>query len=260
MGRRSFTPLVSNRAHRDDDLDAFYHRARQAAAWQPVELDWSNVGSLDEKAQETAWILASQSVGTEQVGLLVAAKMLAEVDDYDARAILALQVSDEAKHSDVFEQYAARVGGQPAQYSDAVDDLDNSMSELERSDSTGLYFVHTFLECLALDEFNYLQAAFPNNTLGQIYQRVARDEARHVAFGLRFLRRLWQRESRDESTSGQQLRHYLELAKAIGGINDGTIQGLSRLSQHSAASIEHDLEAKARARLEYLTGITSSYE
>ena len=255
MTQRVFTPLQPRRAERRGGLEAFYTRSREAASWLPADLDWNAVGDLGKTRTEVAWILASQSIGTEQVGLLVAAKMLAEVDDYDARAILALQVADEAKHSDLFERYVRAVGGEPAGFSESVEDLDISMSKLQEEDSVGLYFVHTFLECLALDEFGYLQAAFPHDILGEIYRRVARDEARHVAFGLIFLRD-WAGQS--GAVDKAKIDLYLDLAKRIGGINEQTISGLSSLSGAPADSIREDLESKALARMRYLQGTTTS--
>jgi hypothetical protein len=239
--------------HPPADLHAFYQRSRVAAAWHPErDLDWSSVGDIPEELSETAWHLASQSVATEQIGLLVAAELLATVDDYDARCNLSLQVADEAKHSDVFETFARTLGGTVGPPADFLGPLDDGLSE--RAGSVGLFFVHTFLECAALDEFWFLQQAFAGTVLGAIYARVARDEARHVAFGMLYLSALTARQP--ELIPADGIVEYARTAFRLGGIDESTVAGLASLSGYPPERIRSTLERRTARRLGYLTRTT----
>ncbi|UFJ43000.1 hypothetical protein LOK74_11120 [Brevibacillus humidisoli] len=76
---------------------------------------------MSKDQEELAWKMASQSVSTEEIGLLISARLLQEAEDAPTRLCLATAVSDEAKHCEVFARFSISCGGfieKPAQYAD----------------------------------------------------------------------------------------------------------------------------------------------
>ncbi|MBV9822537.1 MAG: hypothetical protein JO144_09890, partial [Actinobacteria bacterium] len=117
-----------------------------------------------------------------------------------------------------------------------------------------LFFLHTFLECAALDEFWFLQQAFAGSLLGSIYARVARDEARHVAFGMLYLSALAARQP--ELLPAENIVGYARTAFRLGGIDENTVAGLASLSGYPPARIRSALERRTARRLGFLTRTT----
>lgn len=194
-----------------------YEKARHVAHWNPKDdIDYDKLSPLSLERQELAWRVASQGVYTEQVGMMVAAKLLNEVDDLAIRYCLATAVSDEAKHSEVFARYALIRGGNIDPVGEQVNTL---FSELETiKDPFGRFVAHSLIEELAADEFAMLRIAFKGDVLEEIYSHVGADEARHTAIGMDYMSTVL-RDS-DFEKHACALKEYGQAALEISGAND----------------------------------------
>jgi hypothetical protein len=132
-----------------------------------------------------AW-MTSQFLHGEQGALLATSRLVQTVPDIDDKFYAASQVTDEARHVEAFSMYADRLGhGYPinpalrALLADVVSD--------RRWDIIYLG-MQVIVEGLALAAFRIGNASAFDPVIRQITELVARDEARHVAFGMLALR------------------------------------------------------------------------
>jgi hypothetical protein len=97
-----------------------------------------------------------------------------------ARACLALQMEDETRHASVYRRYLDRLGGVAA--------IDPVLAAAWRGSALGtMVAFHVVVEGEALRIQEGLVRLFRCPLLQQINRRIARDEARHVAFGRLYL-------------------------------------------------------------------------
>lgn len=167
--------------------------------WRVDDILKNGYRGADDKAK-LGWRLASRSYYAEQAGLITAATLSAETEDIAYRFDLATAASDEARHADAFLRYANFVGGSPDDCAEEIYPLDEQLSALPY---LGRVLAHTVLEGFAADEFLLLQQYFTDDCLGEIYHNVRRDENRHVAMGIGYIRRA----TRDDDVLGQYLTH-----------------------------------------------------
>jgi hypothetical protein len=135
--------------------------------------------------EQQVWMV-SQFLHGEQ-GALVATARLAEVlPDMGAKYYAATQVLDEARHIEAFSRYLDKV---PHSYpiSQSLATLLEAVLSAKEWDFTALG-MQVVIEPLALGAFRAADATLHDPLIRQIVQLVARDEARHVAFGIQLLR------------------------------------------------------------------------
>jgi hypothetical protein len=207
----------------DDPSYQLFLRAQQQQPWSARDLIGTGRTELDDDRVELAWHVASQGYYAEQAGLVAAAELAAQTEDFAFRLGLASAVADEARHSDAFLAYAVARGGQPAPCQEKLDELHGFLSAASYLEKC---LVHTMLEGFAADEFIVLAGVFGGDPLGAIYRSVRVDEVRHVALGLNYLRR---------SVAGDQVReqwrtHFDEWER--GGLQ---IAGMSSVSSWVAS-------------------------
>jgi hypothetical protein len=188
-------------------LDELYAKAKRDQWNADVAIDWSipiDPGGkildasrmaflqlaffrkLDARQLETfnahysAWIL-SQLLHGEQGALMVAGELVAEVPDYEAKLYVASQAMDEARHVEVFGRYIRAL--------DKIYPAQPTLKEILRDILEAKHWqakmvgMQVILEGLALGTFLNVRAATGCNLLRTLLGYVARDEARHVAFG-----------------------------------------------------------------------------
>ncbi|HEY0001276.1 MAG TPA: ferritin-like domain-containing protein [Actinoplanes sp.] len=135
-----------------------------------------------------AW-MTSQFLHGEQGALLATARLVETVPDMDDKFYAASQVTDEARHVEAFSMYMKRLGhGYPINPA-LASMLSNIMSD-SRWDITYLG-MQIIVEGLALAVFRLGHATGFDPIIRQITDLVARDEARHVAFGVLALEGLY---------------------------------------------------------------------
>jgi Long-chain fatty aldehyde decarbonylase len=129
-----------------------------------------------------AW-LVSQFLHGEQGALVATARLVETLPDMASKIYAASQVIDEARHVEAFSRYLDKCLGH--QY--AVDGglsalLENVMTET-RWDITFLG-MQIIVEGIAVASFRLGGAIFHDPVISRITHLVARDEARHVSFGM----------------------------------------------------------------------------
>lgn len=207
----------------------YYDQARKSSGWER-EVNWNNIGGMPLEKSDGAWQLASQSSYAEQVGMIIAARLLCNADDYSVRLYLASAVQDEARHIEVFSRYALRMRGYvaPAREQDIVR-INEQISAVEGF--LPQFLVHTTLESFASDSFVIFAEYYAEDVLGQLYRLVQKDEARHVAAGLAYLRA----KARQSSEHRREIESHLGVARDIGELGKHGYAGLAALSKRQDA-------------------------
>jgi hypothetical protein len=133
--------------------------------------------------------MSSQFLHGEQGALLATARLVETVPDLDNKLYAASQVADEARHVEAFAMYMDRLGhGYPI--NPALMSMLSSIVGDSRWDIIYLG-MQVIVEGLALAAFRFGQATAFDPIIRQITDLVARDEARHVAFGVLALQDLY---------------------------------------------------------------------
>lgn len=136
-----------------------------------------------------SWMV-SQFLPGEQAALLAAARLVEVVTCPDARLCLTAQVTDEARHVEVFARYLEEKVPEPYEVSPSLAALLRDILGERRWDFTVLG-MQILVETLALAAFRLADRSFNDGLIREICRRVAQDEARHVSFGLLSLRSLY---------------------------------------------------------------------
>jgi hypothetical protein len=144
----------------------------------------------DEKRRElrvknAAWIL-SQFLHGEQGALLCCGQLVEAVPDIDGKLYAATQVVDEARHVEVFHRYIARL--------DRVYPIDPTLqavlnqileADLWQMKCVGMQVI---VEGLAMGAFKIIKEESNDELLRSIVELTAQDEARHVSYGLIYMK------------------------------------------------------------------------
>lgn len=129
-----------------------------------------------------AW-LVSQFLHGEQAAMVVAARLVETVPELDAKFYAASQAIDEARHVEAFSRYLADHVPEPYPVSGPLDALLSDILSDARWDVTALG-MQIMVEALAMAAFRLADSTFHDDLVKQIARLVARDEARHITFGV----------------------------------------------------------------------------
>jgi len=146
--------------------------------------------------EQQSWMI-SQFLHGEQSALVVSARLAEVLPDVDGKSYAAIQAAEEARHVAVFARYAnERV---PSRYavSESFERLIEQILRDRQWDIQALG-MHIMVESLALAAFRLAAFTFEDPLIRKITQLTARDEARHVSFGVLLLDDLYARMSAAE--------------------------------------------------------------
>jgi hypothetical protein len=211
-------------------LRALYERGKAAQWSATTDIDWSpelHFGApLDESAQPPgfrvgrpdgcpvrpdqwnqyrweyhSW-MTSQFLHGEQGALLATARLVETVPDLDNKLYAASQVTDEARHVEAFSLYLKRLGDSypinPALRTMLADVV------AERRWDIIYLGMQIIVEGLALSVFRLGHTTLFDPIIRQLTDLVARDEARHVAFGVLALQGQYQQMSSHERAEREE--------------------------------------------------------
>lgn len=160
-----------------------------AAQWNPDEaIDWDAPFDLPEVVEDAVVQVLTYMIENEEAALIVPARFLGQLHPHyrEVQAVLAIQVADEARHIEVFTRRLRMKGREPAlSTAGGQSSLKTLLDEPDFSIAGFLLSVlgeGTFVSLL-----NFLHAHAPDPVTRQIARLAARDEARHVAFGMNHL-------------------------------------------------------------------------
>lgn len=141
--------------------------------------------------------MVSQFLHGEQGALVAAARLVELLPDIDTKLYAANQVVDEARHVEAFSRYLGEKVPQPYPVSPTLASLLTDSLQDSRWDITSLG-MQIMVEALAMAAFRFADRTFHDDLIRQITRLVARDEARHVSFGVMALDRLYADLTRSE--------------------------------------------------------------
>lgn len=188
--------------------ERLYHQAKEHA-WDPRrDVDWSDRAGSDEgliadehwvghamgladlldeeervrfNRESVGWVM-SQLLHGEQGSLLLVSQLCDMRRDLDGKLFLAAQAMDEARHVEAFRRYLveSRLLAPVDPNMKAV--IDSMLSQPSwRKKAIGMLIV---VEGYALGVFGFMRRSTTDPLLRRILDLVARDEGRHVGFGI----------------------------------------------------------------------------
>jgi hypothetical protein len=138
-----------------------------------------------EIARRGAAFSLSNFLHGEQGALMVASQLVNAVPHMDGKFYAATQTVDEARHVEVFARYIGKLDHVYPIAPSLKELLDKTlMSEGWMFKAVGMQIV---IEGLALYSFREMRQATREPLLKQLLTYVSRDEARHTAFGIKYL-------------------------------------------------------------------------
>jgi hypothetical protein len=153
--------------------------------------------------QLQAWMV-SQFLHGEQGALIVAARLIETVPDIGSKHCAALQAADEARHVEVFSRYLRENVPEVYPVSPSLRSLLEDILSDTRWDITALG-MQIVIEALAMAAFRLADSTFHDDLIKEITRRVARDEARHVSFGVLALGGMYQHMTSAERADREEL-------------------------------------------------------
>ncbi|HUO23447.1 MAG TPA: ferritin-like domain-containing protein [Caulobacteraceae bacterium] len=164
---------------------------RQAAAgqWDPeTAIDWDAPFELPDAIEAAVVQVMTYLIENENAALVVPARHLGQVHPHyrEVQQALALQCADEARHIEVFTRRVGLRGHAPL-LSTAGGQA--SLQSLLRAPdfSTATFLLSVLGEGTFVNLLNFLWEHAPDPVTRQVCRLAARDEARHVAFGMAHL-------------------------------------------------------------------------
>lgn len=203
-----------------------------AAQWNPdAVIDWNAPFDLPDVVEDAVAQVFTYMIENEVAALIVPARFLGQLHPHfrEVQALLAIQIADEARHIDVFTRRLRLKGREPAlstaggqtSLKTLIDEPDFSIAEFLLS----VLGEGTFVSLLL-----FLHAHAPDPVTRQIAMLAARDEARHVAFGMTHLmaRLAIEPEFRTRLAHAVQSRN--DALSATSGLNEEVFDALILLA------------------------------
>ena len=186
------------------DIDWSRHEAvpSELSAFGRVAFERSSLARYGEqmwrrfRSEQQAWMV-SQFLHGEQSALVVSARLAEVLPDPAAKGYAASQAVEEARHLAVFTRYATERAQNCYPVSESFEQLVGQIVRDTRWDIQVLG-MHVMIESLALAAFRLAAMTFEDALIRQITQLTARDEARHVSFGIMLLKNIYGRMSAAE--------------------------------------------------------------
>ena len=171
------------------DVGRLYDQA-VAAQWDANrDIPWQNVRELSPELERAVGQIMTFLAENELSALYLPSRFIAQIHPAFAEVamFLASQLSDEARHIDVFLK-RARIGGGGLGIS-SVTTSRSLLSLLETRDFTEAAFLLSVLgEGTFLDLLTFVETFAPDEATEEVARRTRADESRHVHFGLSHVR------------------------------------------------------------------------
>ena len=223
------------------DEAAHLYQQALSAQWNPDEaIDWSASFELPGEIEDAVVQVMTYLIENENAALLMPARFLGQVHPHfrEVMQLLAIQIADEARHVEVFTRRAllkrermglSTLGGQAS--------LKTLFDESEFAVASFLLSVlgeGTFVALL-----HFLQAHAPDPVTRQIAKLTARDEARHVAFGMAHLQYQLKHDSELKVRLAAAVEHRHTALAQTSGLNEEVFDALVLLAagEFSSAAI-----------------------
>ncbi|HEY8271709.1 MAG TPA: ferritin-like domain-containing protein [Pseudobdellovibrionaceae bacterium] len=161
-----------------------------AAQWDPEKaIVWSEPRQHSQEMEDAVIQVMTYMIENENAALLVPARFLGQLHPHfrEVQALLAIQVADEARHIEVFTRRIRLYGGEPAV--STAGGQASLKTLLDEPDFSVAGFLLSILgEGTFVDLLQFMHQYAPDAVTRQMCLLAARDEARHVSFGMSHLR------------------------------------------------------------------------
>ncbi|MEV4757280.1 ferritin-like domain-containing protein [Micromonospora sp. NPDC049559] len=157
-----------------------------ANQWDPATaVRWSAAGTVPEDVEDAVVQVMTYLVENEQAALMIPARLLSRLHPHfrEVMQLLAAQAADEARHVEIFTRRAllhrdvlglSGAGGR-ASLQTLLDEPDFTLAS---------FLLSVLGEGSFLDLLHFLHQHAPDAVTADVTRLAARDEARHVAFGV----------------------------------------------------------------------------
>lgn len=219
-GPQLFFSLRKKRDVWGQELSTIYKQA-VANQWSAArDISWSELPKLPAEVESAVCQIMTFLTENEFAALYVPARFIPRIHPHfrEVVEVLAVQVSDEARHAEAFTR-RAEAGGIGLGITAASGQL-SLQTLLEEPDFT----IATFLLCVMgegtfLTLLKFLEKYAPDPVTSKLAQYAHRDEARHVAFGTAHLRYLLQEEPERRGSLGAAVERRSRMLATISGLN-----------------------------------------
>jgi TusA-related sulfurtransferase len=234
------------------------YRQAAAAQWDPeTAIDWNAEFELPPAIEAAVAQVMTYLVENENAALVVPARHLGQVHPHyrEVQQALALQCADEARHIEVFTRRLALRGHAPML--STAGGQASLQSLLQAADFSSATFLLSVLgEGSFVNLLNFLHEHAPDPVTRQICRLAARDEARHVAFGMAHLehRLAAQPAYRSRLHNAVEQRH--EALAPTAGLNEEVLDALVLLAAGalSPAAVARGHAAVLQLKLDMAAG------
>ncbi len=183
-------PIGSHWADRDHvwaDIAPRLYAAAAASQWDPATaVDWAaGIGGVPPEVERAVVQLMTYLVENEQAALIIPARLLSQLHPHyrEVMQLLASQSADEARHVEVFTRRALLSGGELG--TSSAGGRASLQTLLDEPDFTTASFLLSVLgEGTFVDLLRFIGDHAPDPVTADVTRLAARDEARHVAFGV----------------------------------------------------------------------------
>lgn len=222
------------------DSAADLYRQALAGQWNPeTAIDWNVPTDLPDEIEGAVVQVMTYLIENENAALLVPARHLGQVHPHfrEIVQLLAIQCADEARHVEVFTRRATLHRANPAL--SGAGGQASLKTLFESSDfSISAFLLSVLGEGSFVNLLNFLHENAPDGITRQIAKLVARDEARHVAFGMAHLEYRLSRQPDFQSILNATIHQRHDELAATAGLNEEVFDALILL-----ASGKSDIES-----------------
>jgi hypothetical protein len=203
-----------------------------AAQWNPeLAIDWNAPFELADEVEDAVAQVMTYMIENENAALVVPARFLGQMHPHfrEVQAVLAIQVADEARHIDVFTRRLRLRGREPA-LSTAGGQASLKTLLDEPDFSVAGFLLSVLGEGTFVSLLNFLHEHGPDPVTRQICRLAARDEARHVAFGMAHLLRRLEHEPDFRSRLAHAVETRNDTLSGTAGLNEEVFDALILLA------------------------------
>lgn len=175
-------------AYHSSQLEQLVNRAYEAQWSAEKRIDWAAATQLPEglKVDDYADMI-SQLYYAEVLTIEVCSRLIQEVPDFQAKRFLCTQLADEARHAQAYKTYLDRFGGLRPVDPGLKATFDSGLAW--RGNYCALVVaLHVILEGEALHQQRKRIDTLPCPVFAQVNSEIIRDESRHAAFGILYMR------------------------------------------------------------------------
>lgn len=229
-----------------------------AAQWDPeTAIDWSQPVNLPEDVENAVVQVMTYLIENENAALLVPARHLGQVHPHfrEVMQLLAIQCADEARHVEVFTRRATLHRANPSL--SGAGGQASLKTLFETSDFSSSAFLLSVLgEGSFVNLLSFLHEHAPDPLTRQIARLVARDEARHVAFGMAHLEYRLSQDPGYRSALKAAIEQRYDALSASAGLNEEVFDALIVLAAGSSEpdAIRIGFERVQKLKREMATG------